>query len=157
MDKRTLILALLLPALLAGCDLGRASRSEAPLTPDEFVEIIVAVREAEREVAQEDSAGQRFEERKQEILEHHGTNEAELQRFLAANRENIALLQTVWDTITERLRFVPAGDADVLPDEDGDDEGDEDGPEVESETRTPEPPRGMVPVPPTDRPLPIIR
>lgn len=101
-----LTLMLTLTAGIAACG-GPAASAESPLTPAEFVEVVVEIREAEREVAGEDSASQLFKERRQEVLDRHATTEAELREFLDANARNLTLLEQVWDTINARLATTP--------------------------------------------------
>jgi hypothetical protein len=108
-------LLLTLAVGLGGC---AGERADAPvLTQEQFVDIIVALREAEREVAEEDSAAARFEERKRGILERHGTTEDQLRAFIVTHRDDLPVLQAVWDTITERLKY--ARPTPVGPEEEG--------------------------------------
>lgn len=102
----TLLLVGLAP-LLAGCAEGGTDPAEDGLTTSEFVEIVTALREAEREVSIEDSAGTLFAERKAEILERRGVTEAELRAFVVALGQDPVGLEQVWDTIAERLKYLP--------------------------------------------------
>lgn len=76
----------------------------APMTPDRFVEIVSAIRTAERETAEEDSAAALFEERRREILDRYGADAAMLEEFIRHHAEDTELLRTVWDQINERLK-----------------------------------------------------
>ncbi len=107
------------------------------LTPEQFIEVIVALREAEREVAEEDSAAALFEERKRAILDRHGTTEEELRGFIVAHHEELPVLQAAWDTITERLKHArPAAESWDGPE--GDPRADPDGTDPgEAEARKP--------------------
>lgn len=96
-----------LAPLLAGCGEGGTDSAEDGLTAAEFVEIVTALREAEREVALEDSARALFAERKAEILERRDVTEAELRAFVVALGQDPARLEQVWDTIAERLKYLP--------------------------------------------------
>lgn len=99
---------LALTALAAGCGApDPTSGAERALTEEEFIGIVVALREAERAVAQDDSAGALFEERKAEILARRGVTEGELRAFVTRRGADVAALQSVWDTIAERLRRRP--------------------------------------------------
>lgn len=101
-----LVLALLGGVSACG-DRGAAAEPGSTLTTDEFVAVVVEIREAEREIAFSDSAREIFETRKREILERHGTSEEDLQRFLTERREDIGFLRDLWDTLNVRLRHVP--------------------------------------------------
>lgn len=159
MHNRTLVRTLILSAVLAGCS-GDPSGSPEPLTPAEFVEIVVEIREAEREVAAEDSAARLFDDRRREILDRHGTTEAELRAFVAANAENLALLEQVWDTINARLTFTPP-DLDAVEEQEEEVGPEEATPaelgEEEVEDGPPEPPRRVFPVPRDGESFPVIR
>lgn len=121
---------LVLTAALSGCGReGRTAPAREGLTPDEFVAVVVALREAERDVAEslaesladepdelpddplddearEDSAAVLFGERKRQILEEHDTSEEEVRAFILANGGDLQLLQTTWVAIGERLKRV---------------------------------------------------
>lgn len=105
---------IVLTAFVAGCGTGGASGADAPdqLTSEEFVEIVAALREAERAVTDQDSAGAHFVERKAAILAEHETTEAELLAFIASHDGDVARLQAVWDTISQRLKQA-TGEADT--------------------------------------------
>lgn len=135
--RRAFLALLALLALTAGC---RASpdptaEAERALTREEFVEIMVALREAERAVAQEDSASALFADRKAEILARHGATEADLRAFVETRSDDIERLQALWDTIAERSKYVPTGaeelehdlELDIEHDLDFDIEGDLEG------------------------------
>ncbi len=77
---------------------------QAGLTAEEFVEVVVALREAEREVASEEDATVLFEERKAEILSRYDTTDEELRAFLADHGRDLAALSETWDSIAERLK-----------------------------------------------------
>ncbi len=162
MRNRIVIPTLILSAILGGCGGDPSGSSDAPLTPAEFVEIVVEIREAEREVAAEDSAAQLFEDRRREILDRHGTTEAELRAFLSANAENLALLEEVWDTIHARLTVMRPGVDAVREEEVGEGEvGEElDAEELEpgeDEDDPPGPPRRILPPPRDGESIPVIR
>jgi hypothetical protein len=96
-----LALALLGPALAcAGPD---PAASGPGLTRSQFIEAVVAIRDAELAVARADSAQALFEARRDSILAAHGTTEAELRLFLERHSE-LAYMEEVWDSITQRLK-----------------------------------------------------
>ena len=95
------------------CDGGEAAVAETGLTSEEFVEVMVALREAERAVMQEDSAQELFVRRKAEILERHGTTEEEIRAFVTAAARDLPRLEAIWDEISSRLRR--PGEPDALP------------------------------------------
>lgn len=106
---RALIALLAVAMLGAGCmqETGSTDDAREELTSEEFVAIVTALREAERDVAQEDSAAALFAERKAEILARHERSEAELRAFLVNHGEDVPALQEVWDTIAQRLKYAP--------------------------------------------------
>lgn len=88
------------------------------MAQSEFVEIVRSLREAERAIPESDSALALFEARRAEILAEHGVSEEDLQAFLRSRRDDVEALQETWDTISERLRYVPGADtlpSDTLP------------------------------------------
>jgi hypothetical protein len=105
------ILAALIPVTVSCGDRDLTGREPA-LRPGQFVEIIVALREAEWEVAEAshpDSAIADFQHRRAEILEHHGATEESLRRFVERYHRRPGVMSTVWDSIAQRLRS-PAPD-----------------------------------------------
>lgn len=101
-----------LAMMVAGCGQGRTGEDEGDLTPGKFVEVVTALREAERAVAREDSAASLFTERKAEILARAGVTEAEIRGFAAA--QDPSALAELWDTIARRLRHVPDEDGEAF-------------------------------------------
>jgi hypothetical protein len=84
------------------------------LRASEFVEIIVAIRTAEREVLRDaepgtppDSVRARFERSRDEILQRHGATEESLLRFVDDHHARPRVMAAVWDSITNRLRTPP--------------------------------------------------
>ncbi|MFP4622787.1 MAG: hypothetical protein ACLFRX_01280 [Gemmatimonadota bacterium] len=102
----TLVL-LALMAALPGCEAGGTADPEEGLSREEFVEVVVALREAERDLPSDSTAPERFAEVKAEILAEHDVTEVELRAFLEGQDEDLARLQELWDTINRRLKFVP--------------------------------------------------
>lgn len=136
---------LLAAGLLGGCRASDAT-AEAEVTRSEFVEIVTALRQAERAVAQEESAESLYAERKSEILARYDVTESNLRAFVERLQEDPAELQAVWDTISQRLKHVP-GEGDGL-----EVEGElEDGGEREPPSRGPP---GEPAGDPRERPLP---
>lgn len=104
------VLALLAPIL--ACAGPEPAGSRAELTRAEFIEVVVALREAELAVAflepgtseaAADSAQAVFEARKDSILAAHGTTEAALYSFLERH-SRLAYMEEVWDSIGQRLK-----------------------------------------------------
>lgn len=106
-------MVLLAAAAALGCGRGEATGAETGLTSEEFVEVIVELREAERAVLEEDSAQEMFVRRKTEILERHGTSEEEIRAFVAAASRDLPRLEAVWEEISSRLRR--AGGPETVP------------------------------------------
>ena len=97
------LLALVLGAAACG---GSEPAAAGGLTRAEFVDVVVAVRQAELDGpadVDQDSADVLFEERKDSILAAHGVTEADLERFLAAHAD-VDFQDALWDTITQRLK-----------------------------------------------------
>lgn len=98
---RALATALLSIGLVA-CD--GSDTDVTALTPETFADVIVELREAEWEALETDSAVQVYARRKAEILEHHGTSEQELRRFVELSSRDLPLLDELWEDISQRLR-----------------------------------------------------
>lgn len=111
--RRIRLAAVLLAVAVQGCGRGEATGAGTGLTSEEFVEVIVELREAERAVMQEDSAQEIFARRKAEILERHATSEEEIRAFVATASQDLPKLEAVWEEISSRLRR--AGDAEPVP------------------------------------------
>ena len=90
-------------ALLAGC---RNPPAEPTITRDQFVDVIVQLRQADSET---DDAGV-FDARKAEILGDAGVTDSMLLAYARVHGDDIALMAEVWDTIARRLVR-----ADTLP------------------------------------------
>lgn len=105
---RRALVGLLIAGALAGC--GREDTTAAGgLTPEEFTDVIVELREAEREALEADSTAEVFARRKAEILERYDTSEEEIRAFLADPALDLPMLTELWDEISTRLRRpVPA-------------------------------------------------
>jgi hypothetical protein len=100
--------ALLLPV---GCGDDDATATAAALTSEEFIEVIVELREAEREALETDSAAEVFARRKAEILERHRTSEDEIRAFAEAATRDLQGFTTTWEEISNRLRRPVAPDS----------------------------------------------
>jgi hypothetical protein len=103
---RRWLAAALLPLILVGCDALAPPARDGRLTTAQFVDVIVALREAEREIAQEvtgDSADTVFAERRDEILERHGVSEGDVRQFVTRHRDRPAIMTDTWDQIAQRL------------------------------------------------------
>ena len=97
--------------IAAGCDAGSGGGAAEEgavdgLTRDEFVEVVVELREAEREAQEQDSTDSWFRDRKEEILEERGVTETQLRDYLLAHGEDMALLEALWDSINEQYAAV---------------------------------------------------
>ncbi len=90
----------------AACGHGPAEQDDA-LTAPEFVDIVVALRKAERGLQPADSTAPEFEERKQAVLAAHHATESDVRAFVDAHGGDFELMTAVWDSITQRLRYVP--------------------------------------------------
>jgi hypothetical protein len=100
------VVGALLSLLLVGCDALAPTSRDGGLNKAQFVDVIVALREAEREIIQEvtsDSAHIEFAQRKDEILRRHGVSEEDLHQFVARHRDRPALVTDAWDQIAQRL------------------------------------------------------
>lgn len=108
------LLALAIVPMLACAD------DDAPvtgLTRETFADVIVELRTAEREALGTDSASAVYERRKAEILERHGTSEAELREFVQGSTRDLQELEDLWEEIADRLREPLLPDsADPAPD-----------------------------------------
>jgi hypothetical protein len=110
---RLLLVALLVLHLpLVGCGDREPTGRDTALTPAEFIEIIVALREAERELeeADPDSAAKEFARRRTEILDDYGATEDNVRAFIELNHGRPGLMSIVWDSIAQRLRTDSGGD-----------------------------------------------
>lgn len=103
---RVVATAALLVPTLACFERDRAG-DRAQLTRQEFIDVVVAIREAELAVEalhlEPDSVQALFEARRDSILTAHGTTETALRTFLDRHSE-LAYMEGVWETITQRLK-----------------------------------------------------
>ena len=90
--------------LTIGCGDDDATASAVALTSEEFIEVIVELREAEREALETDSAAEVFARRKSEILAQHQTSEEELRAFAEAATRDLQGFAAIWEDISNRLR-----------------------------------------------------
>jgi hypothetical protein len=91
---------------VAGCDALDPANRGSGLTKAQFVDVIVALREAERELLLDetvDSAHVEFARVKDEILQDHGVTELEIRAFVARHRNRPAAMTEAWDRIAQRL------------------------------------------------------
>lgn len=102
------LLALAALAFLpTGCASEPGDETGEALAPESFVAIMVALRHAEREAIVTDSARPEFERRKEAILAEHGATEEQLRDFVRLHQRDFALMNAIWDTIAQRLKYVP--------------------------------------------------
>jgi hypothetical protein len=114
--RARLALALALP-LLAACSTG-GEEVEGGLTAERFTEVVESLREAERSLPDGDSAAALFAERRDEILARYEVTEEQLRAYVRARARDAEGLRELWDTLSERLRYVPGQDSlseDTLP------------------------------------------
>jgi Ser/Thr protein kinase RdoA (MazF antagonist) len=92
----------------AACTDGDPTAQPTGLSRGEFIEIMVALREAEWEASEgqtpRDSVQMEFEGRKAEILARYGAAEGDLHAFLERNYQRPGFMGEVWDSIAKRLR-----------------------------------------------------
>ena len=98
-----------------GCTREPTTEEVGALSPEAFVEIIVELREAERAAVVEDSADVVFAARKEEILAERGVTEEDVRDFVRLHEGDFELMDALWDTIAQRLKYVPDAD-DPEPD-----------------------------------------
>lgn len=97
---------LLLGALIAtaGCGEPDPAESTIDLTRGEFVDVVVALRDAQLAAEVRDSGSTaRFEQKRDSILTAYQVTEAELHEFLERNRD-LEVMVEIWDSITQRLK-----------------------------------------------------
>jgi hypothetical protein len=157
---RLWLAAALFPMAMVGCEALGPTARDGGVTRAAFIEVIVALREAERELVLDessDSAHIEFAHRKEDILQRHGVSEDDLRQFVTRHRDRPAVMTEVWDQIAQRLGVrtedimegMPSMEA--LPDM-GDLPGRGDPPRVDEATRMDGLPREEVPLRP-DGPL----
>jgi hypothetical protein len=157
---RLWLAAALFPMVIVGCDALDPTARDGAVTRAGFIEVIVALREAERELVRDessDSAHIEFAQRKEDILQRHGVSEDDLRQFVTRHRDRPSVMTEVWDQIAQRLGVrtedimegMPSMEA--LPDM-GDLPGRGDPPRVEEAPRMDGPPQEDVPLRP-DGPL----
>lgn len=95
---------------LAGCQRGEPTGSTTGLTPEEFIAVIVELREAERAAVETDSAAEVYARSREEILTRHGTSEAEIRAFIETASRDIPAFTEMWEDISTRLRRPVADD-----------------------------------------------
>jgi hypothetical protein len=101
--------------VLDGCDRQQPTEGRTALTPAEFIDAIVALRQAEREVERSvdpDSLAVEFARRREAILEEQGVTASQLHDFVERHHRRPGVMAGVWDSVTQRLR-TDLGDAPV--------------------------------------------
>lgn len=93
-------------AIVVGC--GEPAGSSGPaLTRDEFIGVVVAIRQAELDLERTgeegDTLAARFQARRDSILAAHGTTREELYEFLE-HHTDLHYMDGVWDSITQDLK-----------------------------------------------------
>lgn len=103
--------AAVLPLIVSGCNAVEPTARDGELTRDQFVDVIVALREAEQELVQEapaDSLQPRFIQRRDEILAEHGVTADDLRTFVRRHQERPSVMAEMWERIAERLGPTPS-------------------------------------------------
>jgi hypothetical protein len=89
---------------VSGCD-ASASGPSSGLTDREFIELYVALRDAQNRA----TSPEEFERVKQNILAEAGAKPESMQQFVREHRTDIKRLAAVWDSIRIRVDQSPAG------------------------------------------------
>lgn len=114
-----LVVAALSAGLLSACDGSDPAGSRLGIDRGEFIEVVVALRDAKFDLEQQDSVPEgRFEELRDSVLAAHGVESAELYAFVSAHPD-LEYQEALWDSINRRLKrplMAPAGTDPVLPD-----------------------------------------
>jgi hypothetical protein len=92
---RIVSLILVLAALSAGACSRAQPEPQAPLTPERFISVMIALQRV-------DSAG------RPAVLARHKTNEKELKAFVRAYGRNPPVLSAIFDTIQMRIDRIDA-------------------------------------------------
>jgi hypothetical protein len=103
---RRWLAAALFPLVVVGCDALDPTARDGGVTKERFIEVIVALREAERELVLDessDSAHIEFAQRKEDIFQRKGVSEYDLRQFVTRHRDRPAVMTDVWDQIAQRL------------------------------------------------------
>ncbi len=106
--RKAALLAVVIAGLV-GCGGGGTGGAEGgtpALTRERFVAVVVALRKAEIELQHADSPAAEFAVRRDRILAEHGVTEEDLREYVRAHGE-VDLLEETWDTILQRLKYVP--------------------------------------------------
>ena len=92
---------LLLIVVITGCDafLGSASRPKSELTPDEFVEVYVALAKA------------RTPAERQQVFKQHKTSEKALHEFVQAYSRDLPRLSATFDSALAKMSSTRLDDA----------------------------------------------
>jgi hypothetical protein len=104
------LIALALVLGLGACE-REPTGGDRALTPAEFIEVIVALREAELEVEREvhpDSVEVEFARRRDEIFERYGVGPEGVRAFVERYHDRPGVMSSVWDSIAHRLRTRPS-------------------------------------------------
>lgn len=104
-------MGMLLP-LASACGATEPTNQDLVLKPAQFIDIVVAIRQAEPELADHDdeSTVREFERRKAEILKEHGATEEALRNFVDRHYRRPGVLAAVWDSIANRLMVTAPDD-----------------------------------------------
>jgi hypothetical protein len=100
MSRRTLaVIAVGLLTGLAGCN--RDARPTTALSPDQFVDVVVALREAA--VRAPDQAS--FEVERDRVLREAAVTDSMLLEFVRVRGRDIDAMRAVWDSVAARRRI----------------------------------------------------
>jgi len=114
----TLIVVLGLGLATTGCGEREPTAGDARLRTNEFIEIIVALRNAELELDRTmpaDSIEAEFARRKAAILEQYSATDDDVRAFVERHHARPGFMAEVWDTIAQRLRAEPPAPVGVEP------------------------------------------
>lgn len=95
--------AILIAAIFAGSVTSTGCSEAQPVEPmsrETFIEVVVALRQANREETSADA----FLERKREILEQAGVTDSGVVEYARIHESDIAFMAATWDSIARRLR-----------------------------------------------------
>ena len=101
MLRRTVLIALI---AAAGCSPNATSESPSGLTDREFIELYVALRDAQNRA----TSPEEFEQLEQMIFQEAGAKSESMLQFVHEHRTDIARMAAVWDSIRIRIDQAPA-------------------------------------------------
>lgn len=85
--------------LCVACSKAAEPAAQTTITPQQFVDVFVQLRNAQMKIA----SAPEFETRKQEILRKAGVTEQELRDFVRVRSHEVTLMAGVWDSVQSRI------------------------------------------------------